>query len=275
MADIEDPFDYLEKYGEWPSFESDRERTIEREFANLASRRVPQPPVSHADPPPPIFAPSLSPSPLAPTRAYPTPTYSVARGSTLAPSVSPRSSRRYTPVIPIVPRNQPTTPPPINSYFNADERNVWVPTATAPVVMSPGRSRVISPRRSRATSPRLVAPGRVASPSGRKLKPPRGSEGKWRDERPKSMAERKSMNPNCFLDRSDPNNLKYPICSAGTEKISCSSVIAAKRRAAQWKNQEVLAKAEELNQRYKCTKKARMEQERAARGGGRQRRGGK
>lgn len=130
--------------------------------------------------------------------------------------------------------------------------------AKSPAKRGPGR-----PKKAAAIPPpaRPIGIGRglQASGSGRELKPPRANEGKWRDEAPKTVAERQEMNPRCFLGTRKDGTPGYPICSKGTERISCGGVIAAKKRGAQYHNAEVVAKAEELNRMYGCTQKVRKE----------------
>lgn len=75
---------------------------------------------------------------------------------------------------------------------------------------------------------------------------------------PKSIIPRRSLKAKCgsrcFLDK---KNLKFPICSPRSCKVSCKGVVAAKVRSAQWNYPEVYKKASRMVERRKCTKSSR------------------
>ena len=242
--DLVDPFDYYDKHGVWPTYKKNNVVKMEDKIVVRQNQSARSPRTNTKSPRTPAN------SARTPVKAVRTP-----RGRT-APSITRVSSADMREAM-----NAPLSdmPPAVSTLTRMSSPSRSRPSGSS-------SSRAASPRSPRAASPRspMVRPGRVASPTGRELKPPRGTEGRWKDERPKTEAERKAMNPNCFLGTRKDGTPGYPICARGTDRISCSGVVGAKRRAAQQGDLDVLAKAEELNQRYKCTKKTRMEQERAA-----------
>jgi len=250
--DLVDPFDYYDKHGVWPTYKKNNVVKMEDKIVVRQNQSARSPRTNTKSPRTPAN------SARTPVKAVRTP-----RGRT-APSITRVSSADMREAM-----NAPLSdmPPAVSTLTRMSSPSRSRPSGSSSSrAASPRSPRAASPRSPRAASPRspMVRPGRVASPTGRELKPPRGTEGRWKDERPKTEAERKAMNPNCFLGTRKDGTPGYPICARGTDRISCSGVVGAKRRAAQQGDLDVLAKAEELNQRYKCTKKTRMEQERAA-----------
>ncbi len=78
---------------------------------------------------------------------------------------------------------------------------------------------------------------------------------KWRDMAPMKTEDRLKMDqkdPWCFLDHSDPNRPKYPVCPSGSDKPTCQGVEAALRRARMTHNQAVVTKAEALKAKMNC-----------------------
>lgn len=70
----------------------------------------------------------------------------------------------------------------------------------------------------------------------------------WKALSPKLKSERKLLldkcGSSCFLS---PNTLSYPICSKNMDCLHhCSGILSAKIRASQWKNYDVLDKADNL-----------------------------
>jgi hypothetical protein len=126
-----------------------------------------------------------------------------------------------------------------------------------------------SPRKSNKKSPvKPVRPKTLRLPAKRATSPPappkplpdhggRGSATKgWKKNAPRRGREREAMNPKCFLM---PNEHKFPVCAAGTNKMDCHAIVAAKARATQHGYSDVAVKAEKLNQKYKCTMRSRNE----------------
>lgn len=58
----------------------------------------------------------------------------------------------------------------------------------------------------------------------------------------------------CFLI---PKELKFPICTSRSCKVSCKGLVSAKVRAAQWKYKDAYKKASRMLERKKCTKASR------------------
>jgi hypothetical protein len=72
---------------------------------------------------------------------------------------------------------------------------------------------------------------------------------KWREMVPMSTKKRVAKAkkaPHCFLDLSDPKRPKYPICKAGSSRISCQGLASAKKRAILQKNAVVKRRASRL-----------------------------
>jgi hypothetical protein len=80
---------------------------------------------------------------------------------------------------------------------------------------------------------------------------------RWREVAPMSTKDRISMNkmnPECFLDHSDPTRPKYPVCPNGSNIPTCQGIDAALRRARMQRNQNVIKKAETLKESMSCGK---------------------
>lgn len=253
--DLVDPFDYYDKHGVWPTYRKNNVANMEARatLRNNKSAKSPRFASPRARPASPRAASPRTASPRAPVKSVRTP-----RGR-----AAPRSGSAEMRELMRAPLSD--MPPPVSPVMRASSPRASSPRASS---LRASSLRASSPRASspRASSPRspMVRPGRVASPTGRELKPPRGDLENWKNERPKTKAEREAMNPNCFLGKRKDGSPGYPICAKGTDRISCAGVVGAKRRAGMVGDLDVVAKAEELNKRYNCTKKVRMEQERAA-----------
>lgn len=65
----------------------------------------------------------------------------------------------------------------------------------------------------------------------------------------------------CFLM---PKENKFPVCAAGSCKVSCKGLVSAKVRAAQWNYPSVYKKASRMIDRKKCTKASRRKTSRKA-----------
>jgi hypothetical protein len=83
--------------------------------------------------------------------------------------------------------------------------------------------------------------------------------GRWdmKDKAPMTLRRRREMNPNCFLDNSKRGYPRYPVCASDNDKkYECAAIVAAKRRAGQYKNEAALSAAEDLDNQFRCTAKA-------------------
>jgi hypothetical protein len=72
---------------------------------------------------------------------------------------------------------------------------------------------------------------------------------RWRDQVPmahKKRLAKAKIAPHCFLDLSDANHPKYPICKSKSSKISCQGLVAAKKRATLQRNETIKRRATNL-----------------------------
>lgn len=132
------------------------------------------------------------------------------------------------------------------------------------------RKYTLSQEYSRAGTPRQYTPtGRFRALS---------STLGWREEAPSRGPERHRMRgrcgDKCFLD---PESEGYPVCAAGTCKVSCQGALAALRRAAQYhRRPDIEEKAREVARKAGCgwvTKSGRrLSRERSERRRSRERR---
>lgn len=77
----------------------------------------------------------------------------------------------------------------------------------------------------------------------------------WKDIAPMRRFDRLKMNKDnkyCFLDHSDPNKPKYPICPNHTTYPTCQGVNAALKRARMQKNVKIIQKAITVKTNMKC-----------------------
>ncbi len=75
----------------------------------------------------------------------------------------------------------------------------------------------------------------------------------WRDIAPMTVSERQKMylqNPRCFLDISDPQHPKYPVCPIGSTTPTEQGFDAAIRRARMQHNQKIINIAKERQKEY-------------------------